>query len=141
MAEEDHSRRESILRAILAFFVVSTALHYTHNFVAIDQYPDDLISGTVIQVAVLVSWPLVTAVGLYGYRLYSQRRYKAAHVALVAYSPLGLMTFGHFLDGSPDIAAFWYATIFTDGLAGLALLAFVAWSARAVRAQEAGVPA
>ena len=37
----------------------------------------------------------------------------------------------HFLDGSPDIAPFWYATIFTDGLAGMAIVAFTAWSALA----------
>ena len=31
----------------------------------------------------------------------------------------------HFIDGSPHISAFWYATMFTDALAGMAILAFV----------------
>lgn len=124
-----HARRQ-LLRAVLAFSIVSTALHYSHNYVEVDRYPDGLISGEVVQAAILVSWPLLTAIGLLGYRLYTQRRYGPAHVSLLVYSVTGLSTPGHFLDGSPDIAPFWYATIFTDGLAGLAVLAFALWSAR-----------
>jgi hypothetical protein len=101
-------------------------LHYTHNFVAIEDYPG---GGTGIQVAIILSWPLLTAIGLYGYRLYSEGRYREAHVCLLLYAPLGLLTPAHFLYGEPDAPAVFYATIFTDGLAGLALLGFVAWSA------------
>jgi hypothetical protein len=126
----EHGRRQSILKAILAFSIASTAAHFTHNFVEIDQYPDDLISGKVVQVAILVSWPLLSALGVRGYWLYSKRRYSSAHMCLLAYSFLGLSTLGHFLDGPPDIPPFWYATIFTDGLAGLALVVFTVWSAR-----------
>jgi hypothetical protein len=124
-------RRLAVLRAILAFSIVSTGLHYTHNFVAIDDYPQSsLVSDGATQVAILISWPLLTAIGLLGYRLYSQGRLRPAHAALVAYSFTGLITLGHFLDGVPDIPAFFFATIFTDFLAGVAMLAFVAWSAR-----------
>ena len=41
------------------------------------------------------------------------------------------------VDGSPDVAPFWYATIFTDALAGLAIVAFTAVSARASAAGRA----
>jgi hypothetical protein len=120
------------LRAILAFSIVSTALHYTHNFVAVEDYPDSSIaSDASTQVGVLISWPLLTAIGLIGYRLYSRGRFRVAHAALLTYSLTGLITIGHFLDGVPDIPAFWFATIFTDFAAGLAMLAFVAWSSRA----------
>ena len=68
----DHERRLSVLRWILGFGIVSTGLHFTHNFVAIDQYPDDLVSGTVVQVAILLFWPLFTGLALYAYRLYAQ---------------------------------------------------------------------
>jgi hypothetical protein len=131
----DHERRLGLLRWILAFGIVSTGLHFTHNFVAIDQYPDDLVSGAVVQVAILVFWPLFTAVALYAYRLYAQRRYREAHPLLLAYSFFALTTLGHFLDGSPDIAPFWFATIFTDALAGLAVLAFTISSMRAPAAR------
>jgi hypothetical protein len=127
-----HARRLAALRVILAASVVSTALHFPHNFVEIDQYPQsDLISNQAIQAAIIVSWPLLTAVGLIGYWLYSQRRYAVAHPCLAIYSLLGIATLGHFLEGSPDIAPFWYATIFADGLAGFAVLTFAIWSALA----------
>jgi len=135
----DQERRLWLLRWILAFEIVSTGLHFTHNFVAIDQYPDDLVSGTVVQVAIVLFWPLFTALALYSYRLYSQGRYRDAHPILLAYSFFGLTTLGHFLDGTPDIAPFWFATIFTDALAGLAVLAFTIWSIRSrVRAATSG---
>lgn len=119
------------MKWILAFGIVSTAAHFSHNFAEIDRYPDDLISGEVIQAAILVGWPLFTGIGLLGYWLYSNRRYPPAHACLLAYSSFCLTSLGHFLDGSPDIPAFWYATIFTDGLAGLGVLAFTVRSARA----------
>jgi len=127
-------RRLLVLRWILTFAILSTGLHFTHNFVAIDQYPDSLVSGTVVQIAIVVSWPLFTALALYAYRLYAQDRRREAHPLLIAYGFFGLVTLGHFLDGSPDIAPFWFATIFTDALAGLAVLAFVIWSIRSAPA-------
>jgi hypothetical protein len=133
----DHERRLSALRWILGFGIASTGLHFTHNFVAIDQYPDDLVSGAVVQVAILLFWPLFTGLALYAYRLYAQHRYRDAHPLLLAYSFFALTTLGHFLDGSPDIAPFWFATIFTDALAGLAVLAFTISSMRWQRARSA----
>jgi hypothetical protein len=124
------------LRLILGFSIVSTALHYTHNFVAVEDYPG---SGTGIQVAILVSWPLLTAIGLYGYRLYTAGRFRDAHRCLLLYAPLGLLTPAHFLSGEPDVPTVFYVTIFTDGLAGLAVVGFVVWSAaRGARAATPG---
>ena len=124
--------RLALLRWILGFGIVSTGLHFTHNFVASDQYPDDLVSGKVVQVAILVSWPLFTGIALYAYRLYAHGDYRRAHPMLIAYGFFGLTTAGHFLDGVPDIAPFWFGTIFTDVLAGLAVLAFTVHSMRTV---------
>ena len=118
--------RLNILKGILAFSVLSTAGHYSHNFVEMDSYPG---GGPVVQVLIVLSWPLLTAIGLYGYRLYAQGRYRDAHVHLLIYSLTGLITPLHFVYGSPDIPAFWYATIFTDFLAGASIVAFVVWSA------------
>jgi hypothetical protein len=130
MDRATHVRRLSLLRWILAFSVLSTALHFTHNYLAIDDYPDNLVGGALVQAAILVAWPLLTAIGLLGYRLYAQGRLPAAHACLLTYSFLGISTLAHFLDGSPDIPAFWFATIFTDGLAGAAVLAFAVSSMR-----------
>src|SRR3954454_3911168 len=137
----DHHRRLSVLRALLAFSVVSTGLHYTHNFVKVDDYPGGFPGDTAVQVAIVVFWPLLTAVGLLGYRLYRSGRLYPAHVCLAVYSLTGITTLGHFLAGNPDIPAFFYATIFTDGIAGLSLLAFVVVSARRRGAPRAAVQA
>jgi hypothetical protein len=120
------------LGLILCFSIVSTAVHYTHNFVAVEDYPG---GGPAIQAAIVLSWPLLTAIGLYGYRLYTEGRLREAHICLLLYAPLGLLTPAHFLSGNPDIPAVFYASIFTDGLAGLAVVGFVVWSA--TRSREA----
>ncbi len=128
----------SVLKAILAFGIVSTGLHFTHNFVAIEDYPQsEVISNGAVQAAILISWPLFTAVAIQGYRLYARGEHRTARGWLLAYALFTLVSLGHFTEGNPDIPPFWYATIFTDVLAGLLLVAFVVWSARAPRAAEA----
>ena len=114
------------LRLLLAFSVLSTAAHYSHNLFEIDSYPG---GGTGQQVLIVLSWPLLTAIGLYGYGLYARGELRRAHACLLIYSLTGLITPLHFVSGEPDIPAFFYATIFTDFLAGALIVAFVAWSA------------
>ena len=128
MDADVRARGQTILRWILGASIVSTGLHYTHNFIAIDKYPDGLVSGAVVQAAILVAWPLLTAIGLLGYRLYAEGRFTHAHACLLTYSFTGISTLGHFVYGSPDIPAFFYATIFTDALTGFAVLGFTLWS-------------
>jgi hypothetical protein len=129
---EADARRPGLLTAILVASILSTGLHYTHNYLAIDDYPPaGWVSQSATQVAVLVSWPVLTAIGIAGYRLYRQGRMRIAHACLVAYSFTGIATLGHFLYGTPHIPAFFYATIFTDAITGLSMLAFAIWSIRA----------
>ena len=117
--------RLSALRGILAFSVLSTAAHYAHNFFEIDSYPG---GSTGQQVLIVLSWPVLTAIGVYGYRLYARGDLGRAHACLLIYSLTGLVTPLHFVYGEPDIPPFFYATLFTDFIAGLAVVAFVAWS-------------
>ena len=118
--------RVRALRLILCFSILSTAAHYTHNFIRADDYPG---SGPAVQLAIVLSWPLLTAIGLYGYRLYAGGRFREAHVCLLLYAPLGILTPAHFLYGEPDIPPFFYITIVTDGIAGMGIVGFVIWSA------------
>jgi hypothetical protein len=118
--------RLSALRTILVFSVLSTASHYAHNFVAIDSYPG---GGSGQQALIILSWPVLTMIGVYGYLLYARGELGRAHACLLIYSLTGLVTPLHFVYGEPDIPAFFYVTIFTDFIAGLAVVAFVAWSA------------
>jgi hypothetical protein len=136
---DDRVDRLRLLRALMAFSVISTGIHFTHNFVEIDRYPSGILPEWAIQAVILLSWPVLTAIGIRGYRLYREGRLREAHLHLAAYSTLGLATPGHFLEGTPDIPAFFFATIFTDALAGLSILAFVLVSMRAQR-QAAAAP-
>lgn len=121
----DTQGRLTLLKAILAAGILSTAIHYTHNFVAVKHYPGP--GGdfyTVVRVAIVIAWPLLTAIGLIGYRRYREGRYAEARISLIVYSLTGIATMGHFIYGNPKIPAFFYATLFTDTLTGLAALAF-----------------
>jgi hypothetical protein len=132
--------RVRVLRWLITFSVVSTGIHFTHNFVKVDSYPSDLAPPWLVQAVILLSWPVLTAIGVRGYRLYRDGRLHDAHIHLAAYSVLGISTLGHFLEGTPDIPAFFFATIFTDGLAGFSILAFVLLSMRAQRRRPEAPP-
>jgi hypothetical protein len=127
----DHDNRLKLLRGLIAFSIVSTAIHFTHNFFYVDEYPKaSYTPNTLTQIGIIVLWPLLTAAGLYGYRLYKERRYTTANLLIGAYAGLGLITPLHFTAGNPDIPLPFYITIFTDGLAGLFLLLFALYSVR-----------
>jgi hypothetical protein len=117
------------LKVILGAGILSTAIHYTHNFIDVSHYPGPKSLYTFVRVLIVVAWPLLTFIGLTGYRRYREGRDREARVCLCVYSLTGIATLGHFLYGNPHIPAFFYATLFTDALTGLAVLGFVAWSA------------
>ncbi|WP_372670102.1 hypothetical protein [Amycolatopsis kentuckyensis] len=117
------------LRVILGFSLLSTTLHYAHNVVRAADYPP--LPGVpllVTQVVVAFGWVLFTAFGWLGYRAYLRRNYPRALVFLLVYSLSGLASAGHFLVGDVNVPAFWFATIFTDSAAALALWVFVTWA-------------
>jgi hypothetical protein len=119
-----------VLKAILAFAVLSTLLHNAHNTIEVDQYPTRWVSDSVIQVAAVITWPIFSAIGLYAYRLYRRRRFPRAQFVLTLYAVYCMSTLLHFTQGPVHLPPFWYGTIFTDGLAGLSVLAFAIWSVR-----------
>ncbi|MET8852898.1 hypothetical protein [Amycolatopsis sp. NPDC004625] len=117
------------LRVILGFSLLSTTLHYAHNAVRVADYPQlPGIPAVAAGLAVAVAWVLLTTFGWLGYRAYTQGRYEKALAFLLVYSLTGIVTLGHFLTGVPQIPAFWFATIFTDAAAGLALWVFLTWA-------------
>lgn len=117
------------LKVILAAEILSTAIHYTHNFVEVSRYPGPRDLYTPTRIAIVVAWPLLTWIGLIGYRRYREGRLREAQVCLAVYSVTGIVTLGHFLYGNPRIPAFFYASLFTDAATGLATLAFALWLA------------
>jgi hypothetical protein len=128
---EGERGRLTVLKAIIAASVISTAIHYTDNFVQVNRFQSlgGSSNPTLVRITIVFIWPLLTWIGLIGYRRYRERRYQEAYVSLAVYSITGISTFAHFLFGSPDLSPFFYANLFTDGLTGLCVLAFVVWSA------------
>ena len=125
--QADEPPRLLVLKVILAAGILSTAIHYTHNFVAVNRYPGPKDLYTLTRVAIVIAWPLLTWIGLMGYRRYREGRFREARVCLSMYSITGIVTLGHFIYGNPKIPAFFYATLFTDFLTGLAALSFALW--------------
>jgi hypothetical protein len=120
----------AVLRAILAFGILTTGIHFVHNFVEIEDYPASAIPDWVVQTAIVVSWPVFTWLAIQGYRLYRDGNARAARPRLLWYAGWTLFSLGHFTEGNPDIPPVFYATIWTDVLAGLLVLGFVLWSGR-----------
>ena len=116
---------------ILIAGFASTTLHYPHNFIYADDYPPVFPffpNSLAYRVGILVFYPLLTAAAVHGYRLYASGRTRNALPFLGAYSLLGFTSPFYFVGGVPDIPAFFFATIFTDGITG-ALVIWFAWRA------------
>ena len=122
--------RLTALRAVMAASILSTAVHYTDNTIALDRYPGP---ESIIRADVVITWLGLTAIGLVGYRLYRVGAYGRAHACLLAYSATGLTTLLHYAYGGASRLEAWrHVSISLDGLAGLAVLTFVAWSWRSL---------
>jgi tryptophan-rich sensory protein len=123
----------ALLRLLVGGLLVSTAIHYTDNWLSVEDYaprtgliPDN-------PWVVPVAWALFAAVGVAAYRAYAREPSTLAHVLLAVFSVAGISTFGHlFYDGN-SFEAWQWASVLADGVLGLAVLAFALWSASRVR--------
>ncbi len=123
-----HARTKSatVLLVLLIACIGSTAVHYTDNTISIDKYPQ---AEAVSRLSVALVWLLLTPAGVLGYRLYSGGRMLPAYACLTVYSITGISTPAHYLQAGFSDFAFWRnASILTDGVTGVAILAFVLWS-------------
>ena len=111
--------------------VVLTAFHFTDNYVSIETYPQP---EWVTRPVVVVSWSLLTAIGLGGLWLHRRGSFALAHACLLVYSYAGLSSLGHFLSGPPDeFTTRGLVSVLIDGAAGSAVLAVTLWSILARR--------
>jgi hypothetical protein len=128
---------------IVGFAVVATvaltAFHFTDNIVNVDTYPrPDGLSGEAIQIAGLIFWPVMAAVGVAGYRAYRRGSIQLAHPFLIAFSSLGLISLLHFTAGPPDeLTTRGLVSVIVDGIAGFAVLGVALWSVLARRGEAA----
>lgn len=126
-------KRQYLLKILLIVSIVSTAIHFTDNYLYIDQYPQpDWITAS----SVYRSWIIWTVIAIAGYWFYKNRRFWLSYICLAIYSSCGLSSLAHYLFGpmsefSPKMHFF----IATDALAGLAILVFTLWSSLILREQ------
>lgn len=115
--------------------VLGTAIHYTDNYLYIDEYPQpDYINKEMVALA----WILFTLIGIAGVLLYRERRPLAASLYLMVYSYTGLSSLGHYAFGaSNEFTTKMHAFIWMDGVLGtiVVLVALSIFVTRPARAQ------
>lgn len=113
------------VRRVVVASVLITALHYTDNYLYIDDYPGpDWVHREIVYIA----WSLLTLIGIAGYLFYRDGRATPAGMYLLVYSYTGLSSLGHYPYGSfDDFSPRMHAFIWTDALVGAAVLACAAW--------------
>ena len=127
------SKPQFLLRILLIACIISTAIHFTDNYLCIEQYPQP---DWITPFSVYISWIIWTVVGLTGYWLHQSERFWLAYLCLAIYSFCGLDSLGHYLYGSmSEFTMKMHVFIITDGLTGLAMLGFTLWSGLFLRQQ------
>lgn len=121
------------LPVLVGALLVSTAIHYTDNWLSIEDYAPR--SGFLPENPwiVPVVWALFAAVGVAGYREYRRGRLTRAHLLLGIFSVSGISTLLHLLYEGNSFAAWQWASVTADGLLGFAMLGFALWSAATAR--------
>jgi hypothetical protein len=119
--------------------IALTAFHFTDNIVNVDQYPrPDALSGEAIQIAGLIFWPVMAAVGIAGYRADRRGNFQIAHPFLIAFSSLGLISLLHFTSAPPDeLTTRGLVSVVIDGVMGFTVLGVTLWSILARRPEAA----
>jgi hypothetical protein len=129
-------KRQLLLKILVLTCVVSTAIHFTDNYLYIEQYPEP---DWITPPSVYISWTIGTIIGIVGYWLYANKRFWLSYGCLVLYSFLGLDSLGHYLFGAmSEFTPKMHFFIVTDGIAGLAILGFTLWSSLILREQFGG---
>lgn len=115
----------SVVRGTLTASVASTAVHYTDNYINIDEYPQpDYINHEMI----VVVWILLTLLGVAGYLFFRDEKRVPAGIYLLLYSYTGLSSLGHFAFGSMgEFSTRMHLTIWLDGLTGAAVAICAVW--------------
>lgn len=114
------------MRVVLAVAIVSTIVHYTDNFIRIDEYPQPhWVNHAVIPLA----WSLLTAVGIAGYLFLRKGRYGIAGACLLVYSYTGLSSLAHYQYGAwSEFGPTMHAGILLDGATGAAVFTIALWT-------------
>ena len=114
-----------VVLGALGVSIASTAIHYTDNYLYVDEYPQpDYINRELI----VLAWFLLTLVGIAGYLFYRDGKPAAAVAYLLVYSYTGLSSLGHYAFGDMgEFSTKMHVLIWMDGIAGLVVVACALW--------------
>lgn len=128
------SRGQLWLLILLLANVVATVLHFTDNFIFIDDYPQP---DWINVYHVVLYWLIMTLLGIVSYFLYKRGFYSSSYLCSYAYSAMTLVSLGHYLyapiwELSLKMNAFLLFEIFT----AITLAGFTLWLQVSPSAQE-----
>jgi putative effector of murein hydrolase len=114
------------LLSILIFSIVITCIHYTDNAIYVNRYPEPQWFTTS---GVLITWIVMTQIGIISYWLYSKQNYWLSYFLLGMYAGKGLSSPAHYFYGElSQFSMKMHTLIWTDVIAGLSVVAFLIWS-------------
>lgn len=110
---------------VLLASLLTTAIHYTDNYVSIEDYPQpDWVNREIV----VIAWVLFTVIGLAAYQFYREGRLGWAGAYLIVYGYTGLSSLGHYFHGSlDDFTARMHVMIAADGIVGAAVTWVGVW--------------
>lgn len=121
-----NTKTQNLLKIFLLASVFSTAIHFVHNYLYFEQYPQP---GWITPIGIPRSWLIWTIFGLAGYWLYASQRFWLAYLCLLVYSTCGLSSLAHYFYGAlHEFSPAMHLLILADGLAGSLILGFTVWS-------------
>ena len=135
------SRELRLTGWVLATAVIVSVVHYTDNTVRYDEYTQG-VHTVISQPLIPISWVVLTAAGIAGYRCLRRGSRQPAASLLALYSVSGLIGPLHYTAAPPD-AFDWLQNTFiaSDTLLGVALLVIAIRIATTTLADRAGTTA
>ncbi|NJL20762.1 MAG: hypothetical protein HC895_08050 [Leptolyngbyaceae cyanobacterium SM1_3_5] len=119
-------QRQRLLLVLVVVSIISTAFHYTDNFIFIQDYPQP---ESITPTSIYITWLILTTVGGLGYWLFQLEIFWLSLLLLAVYSLTGISSLAHYFYGAmTDFSPKMHLLIWTDGLIGFAILGFVVWS-------------
>ena len=116
---------KSLVRAVVVSSILVTALHYTDNYISIEDYPQP---DWIHRETIYITWFLLTLIGAAGYMLFREGLFASAGLYLLVYSYTGTSSLGHYpYGGAGDFTAKMHLLIWSDALVGLLVAACALW--------------
>jgi hypothetical protein len=125
-------RRAHTLLLLMVVYGAASLLHFVHNAVYIQSYPN--LPAWITPLGVYASWCAITSVGVLGYALLRKVSEPLGLLVIAVYALLGFGGLDHYVVAPMSAHSIaMNATILTEVAAASVLLMFVTLSALAVR--------